>query len=147
MCCFMCVQNCSRDKGTKGPNTVAKPLEPEPTGNNDTRTSFMLCIQNSLLTHQRKRGHIGQTCSIQRINKKNKQNCVLKTSRNKANICSCEEYVSLVLSPTRTLNCCIKCNNMWSVQKVSDLNFSRINKSSTGSVHHCRCGGDIYAHV
>ena len=33
----------------------------------------------------------------------------------------------------------------WSVQKVSDLNFSRINKSSTGSVHHCRCGGDIYA--
>ena len=35
----------------------------------------------------------------------------------------------------------------WSVQKVSDLNFSRINKSSTGSVHHCRCGGDIYAHA
>jgi len=34
-----------------------------------------------------------------------------------------------------------------SVQKVSDLNFSRINKSSTGSVHHCRCGGDIYAHA
>jgi len=28
-----------------------------------------------------------------------------------------------------------------SIQKVSDLNFSRINKSSTGSVHHCRCGG------
>ena len=35
----------------------------------------------------------------------------------------------------------------WSVQKVSDLNFSRINKSSTVSVHHCRCGGDIYAHA
>jgi len=34
----MCVQNCSRDKGTKGPNTVAKPFEPEPTGNNDIRT-------------------------------------------------------------------------------------------------------------
>ena len=28
-----------------------------------------------------------------------------------------------------------------SVQKVSDLNFSRLNKSSTGSVHLCRCGG------
>jgi len=35
----------------------------------------------------------------------------------------------------------------WSVQKVTDLNFSRINKSSTGSIHHCRCGGDIYAHA
>jgi len=35
----------------------------------------------------------------------------------------------------------------WSVKKISDLNFSRINKSSTGSVHHCRCGGDIYAHA
>ena len=35
----------------------------------------------------------------------------------------------------------------WSVQKVSDLNFSRINKSSTGSVHHCTCGGDIYVHA
>jgi len=31
--------------------------------------------------------------------------------------------------------------HMWSVQKVSDLNFSRINKSSTVSVHHCICGG------
>jgi hypothetical protein len=35
----------------------------------------------------------------------------------------------------------------WSVQKVSDLNFSRLNKSSAGSVHHCRCGGDISAHA
>jgi len=35
----------------------------------------------------------------------------------------------------------------WSVQKVSDLNFYRLNKSSMGSVHHCRCGGDIYAHA
>ena len=34
-----------------------------------------------------------------------------------------------------------------SVQKVSDLNFSRLNKSSTGSVHHSRCGGNIYAHA
>jgi hypothetical protein len=33
----------------------------------------------------------------------------------------------------------------WAVQKVSDLNFFRLNKSSTGSVLHCRCGGDIYA--
>ena len=33
------------------------------------------------------------------------------------------------------------------VQKVSDLNFFRLNKSSTGSVHHCGCGGDIYAHA
>ena len=33
------------------------------------------------------------------------------------------------------------------VQKVSDLNFFRLNKSSTGSVLHCGCGGDIYAHV
>jgi hypothetical protein len=32
-------------------------------------------------------------------------------------------------------------NCMWSVQKVSDLNFSRIKQSSTGSVHHCTCGG------
>jgi hypothetical protein len=32
------------------------------------------------------------------------------------------------------------------VQKVSDLNFYRLNKSSTGSVLHCGCGGDIYAH-
>ena len=27
------------------------------------------------------------------------------------------------------------------------LIFSRINKWSTGSVHHCRCGLDIYAHA
>ena len=33
------------------------------------------------------------------------------------------------------------------VQKVSDLNFFRLNKSSTGSVLHCGCGGDIYAHA
>ena len=33
------------------------------------------------------------------------------------------------------------------VQKVSDLNFFRLNKSSTGSVLHCGCGGDIYTHV
>jgi len=37
------------------------------------------------------------------------------------------------------------CWHTRSVQKVSDLNFSRLNKASTGSVHHCRCGGDIYA--
>ena len=33
------------------------------------------------------------------------------------------------------------------VQKVSDLNFFCLNKSSTGSVLHCGCGGDIYAHA
>jgi len=33
------------------------------------------------------------------------------------------------------------------VQKVSDLNSFRLNKSSTGSVLHCECGGDIYAHA
>jgi len=33
------------------------------------------------------------------------------------------------------------------VQKVSDLNFFRLNKSSPGSVLHCSCGGDIYAHA
>ena len=33
------------------------------------------------------------------------------------------------------------------VKKVSDLNFFRLNKSSTGSVLHCGCGGDIYAHA
>jgi hypothetical protein len=33
------------------------------------------------------------------------------------------------------------------VQKVSDLNFSRLNTSSTGSVLHCGCGGGIYAHA
>ena len=33
------------------------------------------------------------------------------------------------------------------VQKVSDLNFFRLNKSSTGSVLHCGYGGDIYAHA
>ena len=38
-------------------------------------------------------------------------------------------------------------SSMRSVQKVSDLNFSRLNKSSTESVHLCRCGGDIYAHA
>jgi len=37
--------------------------------------------------------------------------------------------------------------HMWSVQKVSDFNFSRINKSSTGSVHHSTCGGGIYVHA
>jgi hypothetical protein len=41
----------------------------------------------------------------------------------------------------------MKCINTWSVQKVSDLNFSHINQSSLASVHHCRCGGDICAHV
>jgi hypothetical protein len=74
--------------------------------------SFMLYIPNSSLTHQSKSGHIGQTCSIQRINKKNKQNCVWKASCNKAIICSCEEYVSLVLSPTCILICCIKRKDM-----------------------------------
>ena len=34
-----------------------------------------------------------------------------------------------------------------SVQKVLDLNFFCLNKSSTGSVLHCGCGGDIYAHA
>ena len=33
------------------------------------------------------------------------------------------------------------------VQKVSDLNFFRLNKSTTESVLHCGCGGDIYAHA
>ena len=33
------------------------------------------------------------------------------------------------------------------VQKVSDLNFFRLNKSSMGSFLHCGCGGDIYAHA
>jgi len=33
------------------------------------------------------------------------------------------------------------------VQKVSDLNFFRLNKSSMGSVLHCGCGGDINAHA
>jgi len=37
--------------------------------------------------------------------------------------------------------------NTRAVQKVSDLNFFRLNKSSTGSVLHCGCGGDIYAHA
>jgi hypothetical protein len=34
----------------------------------------------------------------------------------------------------------------WAVQKVSDLNVFHLNKSSTGSVLHCRCGGDTYGH-
>jgi len=47
----------------------------------------------------------------------------------------------------KIFNSLCETNYTWCVQKVSDLNFSRINKSSTGSVYHCRCGGDIYAHA
>jgi len=41
----------------------------------------------------------------------------------------------------------LPCHCTRAIQKVSDLNFFRLNKSSTGSVLHCGCGGDIYAHA
>jgi len=40
-----------------------------------------------------------------------------------------------------------KNDDTWSVQKVSHFNFPPINTTGTGSVHHCTCGGDIYAHA
>jgi len=52
--------------------------------------------------------------------------------------------VSMYLSimSVRSHNVCTR-----AVQKVSDLNLFRLNKSSTGSFLHCGCVRDIYVHA